>query len=309
MAKKSKAGSKGDWGSISMQELVKSTIQNIEKGYERKTAPLAYDGMSTGYERLDEITGGLKKSDLTVVAGRPGMGKTSFVLNVAGTAACAGLRTLIFSPLLTYDQISVKLLAATAKVDPVRITKGFLGETDWKRLIPAANAISDYPISVDCCPLLTPQYITDKIHEFTEKEKTAPDIVMILGLQVIKGEPDKEYDSLSHELFDVVRELKYIAKDIPTAMVATSQINRSVEDRTSKRPRLSDLRDSGAIEELADIVMFLYRDEVYNWSDDNPEKGIAEIIVAKNVMGPTGMIKLAFLAKYGAFENLARVED
>jgi len=289
-----------------MKEIVKDCFKNIEHAYERKPYPLSYDGMSTGFDNLYEITGGLKKGDLNVVAGRPAMGVTSFVLNIASKSAFDGMKILMFAPLLTYNKIALKLFASISHVDLMRLSTGSLGEVAWPKLIRAASRLSENPITVNCRSYLRVQHVSDTIHEYTIREKAEPDIVIIDGLQVIRDEEGKKYDSMNHELSEVVRELKHIAKSKTTAIIATSQLNRSVEERTNKRPLLSDLRDSGSIEALSDLLIFIYRSDVYNRTDENPEKGIAEIIVAKNVMGPIGIIKLAFHEKWGSFENIER---
>lgn len=259
-------------------------------------------GISTGYERIDELTAGLHKPDLIVIAGRPSTGKTALALNIAAYVAMVeGIPVAIFSMDETKEQLSLRILASQAKVNSRRIREGDLREADWEKLNRAAPEISKAPLFIDdtCC--LTVQEIQRKAG--IRKADHGLGLVVIDYLQLMRS--DAYRGVRDQEIADITRNLKAMGKELGVPIIAISQLDRKVEDRVNRRPRLSDLRDSGAIEDDADVIAFIYRDEIYDRSDDNPEKGIAEIIIGKQRNGPTGMVKLAFLKDYGCFENLS----
>ncbi|MGV8079606.1 MAG: replicative DNA helicase [Syntrophales bacterium] len=282
--------------------IIKESIRTIEKLYERKEL---VTGVPTGFERIDELTSGLQKSDLIIVAGRPSMGKTAFALSIARNAATlSGVPVAVFSLEMSKEQLALRMLSSEAKVDSQRIRKGFLGETDWPKLIAAAGQLSEAMIFIDDTPALTVLEMKAKARRL--KAESGLGLVILDYLQLMKGGGSR--DSREQEISEISRSLKALAKELAVPVVALSQLNRKVEDRTNRRPQMADLRESGAIEQDADVIAFIYRDEVYNRTDDNPEKGIAEIIIGKQRNGPTGTVKLAFLEKYTSFENLARSE-
>ncbi len=284
----------------SFKTVIKESIRTIEKLYERKEL---VTGVPTGFERIDELTSGLQKSDLIIIAGRPSMGKTAFALNIARNAATlSGVPVAVFSLEMSKEQLALRMLSSEAKVDSQRIRKGFLGETDWPKLIAAAGQLSEALIFIDDTPALTVLEMKAKARRL--KAENGLGLVILDYLQLMKGGGPK--DSREQEISEISRSLKALAKELAVPVIALSQLNRKVEDRTNRRPQMADLRESGAIEQDADVIAFIYRDEVYNRSDDNPEKGIAEIIIGKQRNGPTGTVKLAFLEKYTSFENLAR---
>ena len=199
----------------------------------------------------------------------------------------------------------MRMLSSEARVDSQRLRKGFLGETDWPKLTTAAGRLSEAPLFIDDTPAITVLEMKAKSRRL--KADSGLGLIILDYLQLMRSGSYK--DSREQEISEISRSLKALAKELNVPIIALSQLNRKVEDRTNRRPQMADLRESGAIEQDADVIAFIYRDEVYNKSEDNPEKGLAEVIIGKQRNGPTGMAKLAFLEKYTCFENLARAED
>ncbi len=283
-----------------LKEVIKDSFKTIEKLYEKKEL---ITGVATGFEKLDELTAGLQKSDLIVIAGRPSMGKTAFALNIAQYAAIQeAVPVAIFSLEMAKEQLAMRMLASEARVDSQRMRKGFLGETDWPKLTTAAGSLSDALIFIDDTPAISALEMKAKARRL--KAEHGLGLVILDYLQLMKGS-DSSRDSREQEISEISRSLKALAKELSIPVIALSQLNRKVEDRTNRRPQMADLRESGAIEQDADVIIFLYRDEVYNKSEDNPEKGIAEVIIGKQRNGPVGTVKVAFLERYTRFENLA----
>ncbi len=286
-----------------IRDIIKDSFKTIERLYTKKEL---VTGVATGFDKIDDITSGLQKSDLIIIAGRPSMGKTAFALNIAQYAALEmGVPVAIFSLEMAKEQLATRMLAAEARVDSQRLRKGFLGETDWPKLTTAAGRLSEAPIYIDDTPAITAIEMKAKSRRL--KAENGLGLIILDYLQLMRGHSFR--DSREQEISEISRSLKALAKELSVPVIALSQLNRKVEDRTSRRPQMADLRESGAIEQDADLIAFIYRDEVYNRSDDNPEKGIAEIIIGKQRNGPTGTVRLAFQEKYTRFENLARVED
>jgi replicative DNA helicase len=284
-----------------IREILKDSFKTIEKLYANKEL---ITGVATGFNNLDDITSGLQKSDLIIIAGRPSMGKTAFALNIAQYAALeTGVPVAIFSLEMAKEQLVMRMLAAEARVDSQRLRKGFLGETDWPKLTEAAGRLSDAPIYIDDTPAITAIEMKAKSRRL--KAENGLGLIVLDYLQLMRGSAYK--DSREQEISEISRSLKALAKELSVPIIALSQLNRKVEDRTNRRPMMADLRESGAIEQDADVIAFIYRDEVYNKSEDNPDKGTAEIIIGKQRNGPTGVVKLAFQEKYTRFENLAIV--
>jgi len=282
-----------------MKDIIKTSFVTIEQLYRNKEL---ITGVSTGFEKLDEITSGLQRSDLIIIAGRPSMGKTAFALNIAQNAAMSSSApAAVFSLEMSKEQLAMRMLSSTARIDSQRIRKGFLGETDWPRLTEAATRLSAAPLFIDDTPAITVLEMKAKTRRL--KAEHGLGLVIVDYLQLMRSSGGKE--SREQEISDISRSLKALAKELNVPVIALSQLNRKVEDRTNRRPQMADLRESGAIEQDADVIAFIYRDEVYNKSEDNPEKGIAEVIIAKQRNGPIGTIKLAFLEKFTTFENLA----
>jgi replicative DNA helicase len=286
-----------------MREIIKDSFKTIERLYAKKEL---VTGVATGFDKIDDLTSGLQNSDLIIIAGRPSMGKTAFALNIAQYAALEmGVPVAIFSLEMAKEQLATRMLASEARVDSQRLRKGFLGETDWPKLTTAAGRLSEAPIYIDDTPAIT--VIETKAKSRRLKAENGLGLIILDYLQLMRGSAFK--DSREQEISEISRSLKALAKELSVPVIALSQLNRKVEDRTNRRPQMADLRESGAIEQDADLIAFIYRDEVYNRSDDNPEKGTAEIIIGKQRNGPTGIVKLAFQEKYTRFENLARGED
>ncbi|MFA5323992.1 MAG: replicative DNA helicase [Smithella sp.] len=285
-----------------IRDIVKDSFKSIEDLYSRQQL---ITGVPTGFEKLDDLTAGLQKSELIIIAGRPSMGKTAFALNIALHAAMEAQTTAaIFSLEMSKEQLAFRLLSSEAKVDSQRLRKGFLGETDWPKLTTAAGRLSDAPLFIDDTPAITVLEMKAKSRRL--KADSGLGLIVVDYIQLMRS--GNYRDSREQEISEISRSLKALAKELRVPVVALSQLNRKVEDRTNRRPQMADLRESGAIEQDADVIAFIYRDEVYNKSDDNIDKGIAEIIIAKQRNGPTDTVKLAFIDKYTSFENLSRVE-
>ncbi len=286
-----------------IREIIKDSFKTIERLYAKKEL---VTGVATGFDKIDDLTSGLQNSDLIIIAGRPSMGKTAFALNIAQYAALEmGVPVAIFSLEMAKEQLATRMLASEARVDSQRLRKGFLGETDWPKLTTAAGRLSEAPVYIDDTPAIT--VIEMKAKSRRLKAEAGLGLIILDYLQLMRGGAFK--DSREQEISEISRSLKALAKELSVPVIALSQLNRKVEDRTSRRPQMADLRESGAIEQDADLIAFIYRDEVYNRSDDNPDKGIAEIIIGKQRNGPTGTVKLAFHEKYTRFENLARADE
>jgi replicative DNA helicase len=284
-----------------IKDIIKSSFKTIEKLYEKRQL---ITGVPTGFARLDELTSGLQPSDLIIVAGRPSMGKTAFALNIAQHAAIeAGVPSAIFSLEMAKEQLALRMLCSEAKVDAHRLRGGFLGESDWPKLTRAAGNLSEAPIFIDDTPGLTALEMRAKSRRLKVERNLG--LIIVDYLQLMRGRADS--DTREQEISDISRSLKSLAKELTVPVIALSQLNRRVEERGDRRPQLADLRESGAIEQDADVIIFLYRDEVYNKSDDN--KGKAEIIVGKQRNGPTGKFEMAFLEKYTCFENLSPIPE
>jgi replicative DNA helicase len=286
-----------------IREIVKDSFRSIEDLFARKQL---ITGVPTGFEKMDDLTSGLQKSELIIIAGRPSMGKTAFALNIAQYAAMEEqIPAAIFSLEMSKEQLAFRLLSSEAKVDSQRLRKGFLGETDWPKLTTAAGRLSEAPIFIDDTPGITVLEMKAKSRRL--KADQGLGLIIVDYIQLMRTGSYRE--SREQEISEISRSLKALAKELRVPVIALSQLNRKVEERPNRRPQMADLRESGAIEQDADVIAFIYRDEVYNKSDDNPDKGIAEIIIAKQRNGPTGAVKLAFLEKFTSFENLARSDS
>jgi replicative DNA helicase len=282
-----------------IRTVIKDSFKTIERLYEKKEM---IAGLPTGFKDIDKITSGLQPSDLIVVAGRPSMGKTSFCLNIASHVALK-MKTAVavFSLEMSKEQLVTRMLCSESKVDSslLRGGAGEIKEEDWYRLTRAAGELSEAPIFIDDSPQITTLEMRAKARRLKMSQNLG--LVMVDYLQLMQNRG--KYESREREISDISRSLKALAKELNVPVIALSQLNRGVESRNDKRPQMSDLRESGAIEQDADLIAFIYRDELYN--KDTEEKGIAEIIVAKHRNGPTGVAKLAFIAPFTKFENLA----
>lgn len=285
----------------SSKQLVQEVFEHLEKRVGRQEL---VTGVPTGYHKFDELTAGLQPSDLIIIAGRPSMGKTAFALNIAMRAAILhDVPTAIFSLEMSKEQLMMRMLCAWGKVDLARFRRGFLNDEDWVRLHHAADALSQAQIYIDDSPALGTLDLRARCRRLKSEKKLG--LVVVDYLQLMRA--SRRIDSREQEISDISRNLKALAKEIDVPMLALSQLNRKVEERSNRRPILSDLRESGAIEQDADVIVFLYRDEVYNKQEGNPKRGIAEIIIGKQRNGPIGELELAYLSPYTAFENLVDV--
>jgi replicative DNA helicase len=291
--------------SQSFHPISRLIIRNIETLEENQGNKSLVTGVPMGFGQLDNLTSGLQKSDLIILAARPSMGKTALALNIARNAAVdSNIPVAIFSLEMSKEQLSLRMLCAEARLDSSRLRGGFFSMDDWHRLTDAAGNLSESPIYIDDSPSLSAMEIRAKARRLKMDKNIG--LVIIDYLQLMKARAGAERRDL--EISEISRSLKALAKELEIPLLAISQLNRMLEQRNDKRPKLSDLRESGALEQDADVVAFIYRDEVYNQDDNNPEKGIAEIILAKQRNGPTGKVKLTFLDAYTRFENLAPEE-
>lgn len=283
---------------IPLNQIIKESIEIIDRLYNRKEK---ITGVPTGFRELDDLTAGLQASDLIIIAGRPSMGKTSLVLSMAEHAAIrAEMSVGIFSLEMSKSQLVLRMLSSQAHLDSHALRTGQLTEKDWRSLCDGADRLERAKIFIDDSGALTVQQMRGKARRLMAEQGL--DLLIIDYLQLMQGRSDSE--SRQQEISDISRALKALAKELDIPVVALSQLSRAVENRTDKRPVLSDLRESGAIEQDADVVMFIYRDEVYN--PDTEEKGIADILVRKHRNGPTGDRQLYFQDRYAKFADLER---
>jgi len=283
--------------------LLKAALDRIDQ---LSVSGKSITGLSTGYVDLDRRTSGLQGSDLVIVAGRPSMGKTSFAMNLAEHAALSQDKpVLVFSMEMPAEQLIVRMLASIGRINQERLRNGRLEHEDWARLTAAVNKLKDARLFIDDTPALTPTELRSRARRLVrEQGDLAMIVVDYLQLMRVAGASEGR----TAEISEISRNLKAIAKEFRVPMVALSQLNRALEQRPNKRPVNSDLRESGAIEQDADVIMFIYRDEVYH-PDNTEKKGVAEIIIGKQRNGPIGTCELAFLGEYTRFENLARGYD
>lgn len=290
---------------FALKDIIKDAFETIEKLYERKSH---VTGVSSGFRELDRLTAGLQDSDLIIIAGRPGMGKTSFALNVAENAAIeANAPVAVFSLEMSKEQLVQRMLASRARIDLQKLRNGFLKDEDWGKLTTAVGTLYEAPIYIDDTPAQTVLEMRAKARRW--KEEFGLKLLVIDYLQLMRGR--RGVDSREQEISDISRSLKAMAKELHIPVIALSQLSRRAEQREGNVPQLSDLRESGAIEQDADVVMFVYREGVYKKCEcpaDLCTCGIrksAEIIVAKQRNGPTGAAKLTFMNEYTRFEDQA----
>ena len=282
---------------VRLDGLLNSTFDTIERLFEQKQA---VTGVPTGFVDLDRLTAGLQPSDLVIVAGRPSMGKTALCMNIAENAALkADAGVAIFSLEMSKEQLAMRMLCSQAHVDLKRVRTGHLNDSEFGELAKAAANLSEAKIFIDDTPALTVLELRAKARRLSRDPSANLKLVIVDYLQLMRSSEGK--DSREQEISEISRSLKALAKELHLPVLALSQLNRQVENRHPPKPRLADLRESGAIEQDADVIAFIYREEVYD--EDTPRKGIAEIIVAKQRNGPLGNVDLAFLREYTRFEN------
>lgn len=289
---------KGSGEFVSIKDIVIKSLESIESAAKSKGS---VTGIPTGFYDLDYKTAGLQPSDLILVAARPSMGKTAFVLNIAEYVAVkSGVTTAIFSLEMSKDQLVKRIISMNSKVDSQAIRSGELKDEDWVKLVESARMIGNSGLIIDDTPGISISELRSKCRKFKLENNLG--LVIIDYLQLMSG--SKKSESRQQEISDISRGLKALAREINAPVIALSQLSRAVEQRPDKRPMLSDLRESGAIEQDADVVMFIYRDDYYN--RDSEEAGVSEIIIGKQRNGPTGTVKLAWLSQYTKFANLER---
>jgi len=284
-------------GLVSLSETLIYTFQDIESHHQG----LALPGLSCNFYDLDAMTGGFQRSDLIIVAGRPAMGKTSFCLNLAyNIAALHKLPVAIFSLEMSKEQLVQRLLSSEAGIESQRLRTGRISQNEWEPLSRAIGELSELPIFIDDTPNITVTEMRSQARRLQAEQKKQMGLILIDYLQLMEGSGDNRVQELSK----ITRSLKGLARELNVPIIALSQLSRSVEARTNKRPMMSDLRESGSIEQDADIVIMLYRDSYYN--PDSPDRNIAEVIIAKHRNGPTGTVKLLFDPNLTKFVNLAK---
>ncbi len=298
------AQSKRKQGFQPMSDIVPKAFDRITKLFDRQEH---ITGVATGYEQLDRMTAGLQPSDLIILAGRPSMGKTALAMNMVQHAAIIEkIPVAVFSLEMSMEQLALRMLCSIGRIDSQRIRTGRLLEKDWPDLTRATGILAEAPIHIDDTAGMTVLEMRAKARRLKSEHDLG--MVVVDYLQLMQGRSSKN-ENRTQEISDISRSLKAMAKELDVPVVALSQLNRGLESRTDKRPQLSDLRESGAIEQDADVIGFIYRDEVYNKAEDNPNRGLAEIIIGKQRNGPTGTVKLTFLAQYTTFENYTSIQE
>ncbi|MGB0662235.1 MAG: replicative DNA helicase [Pontibacterium sp.] len=279
--------------------LLKKAINRIEELFENQDD---LTGVTTGFDELDKRTAGLQPSDLIIVAARPSMGKTTFAMNLVENALMAQDKpVLVFSLEMPADQLITRMLSSVGRIDQTRVRTGKLEDDDWNKLTFASSALQGKPLFIDDTAGISPNEMRARARRIVREHGDIA-LIMVDYLQLMQIKSGKT-EGRTAEISEISRSLKALAKELECPVVALSQLNRSLEQRPNKRPVNSDLRESGAIEQDADVIMFIYRDEVYK--EDSPDKGIAEIIIGKQRNGPIGTARLAFVGKHTRFENLA----
>ena len=288
-------------GFVSLRELAHGSLETIEKLHARKEL---ITGVPTGFTDLDEMTSGLQPADLIIIAARPSMGKTSLVLNMAqhvGTKT--GMSVGIFSLEMSKEQLFLRMLTAEARIDAHRLRGGFLGERDWGKLSQAIGTLSEAKIFIDDSPSIGVLEMRAKCRRLAAEHGLH--LVVVDYIQLMQGRG--RFENRTLELASISRAMKGLAKELRVPIVVLSQLSRAPESRSDHRPQLSDLRESGALEQDADVVMFIYREDLYADKNQPPteQEGVAELIIGKQRNGPTGIVKLAFIREFTRFENLA----
>lgn len=290
-------GSEG--GPEAIKSVLVKTVERIDELYHSTDA---ITGVTTGLSDFDEMTSGLQASDLVIVAGRPSMGKTTLVMNMAETVAIKEKKpVIVFSMEMPADSLAMRMMSSLGRIEQHRLRSGKLKDEDWPRVTSAVHMLSETPLFIDDQAGLSPSEMRARARRIA-KEQGPLGLIVVDYLQLMKV-PGFKVENRTAEISEISRSLKALAKELNVPVVALSQLNRSLEQRQDKRPVMSDLRESGAIEQDADLIVFIYRDEVYN--EDSPEKGVAELIIAKQRNGPIGKVRAAFLGKYTRFEDLS----
>ncbi len=293
-------GSRGNQTYTAIKDLLAGAVDRIDDLYNRESP---YTGIPTGFRDFDDRTSGLQDSDLIIVAGRPSMGKTSFAMNIVENAAIRADKTvLVFSMEMPGEQLAMRMMSSLGRINQQKVRTGKLDEEDWPRLSSAVGILAEAKLFIDDTPSLSPAEMRARARRIKREHDLGLIVVDYLQLMQVPGHKENR----TNEISEISRSLKALAKELSVPVIALSQLNRSLEQRTDKRPVMSDLRESGAIEQDADVIVFIYRDEVYD--ENSPDKGKAEIIIGKQRNGPIGKVTLTFLGEYTRFENYASGE-
>ncbi len=291
------SGARGKKSYVEMKAAVKEAFQILHQRFESKGS---VTGLATGFTDLDELTAGLQPSDLIIIAARPAMGKTALAVNMAEHAAIKSRKAVaLFSMEMSASQLAFRLISSLGRIDQQHLRTGDLADEDWPRVTSAMTLLSEAKILIDDTPALSPAELRARARRMKRQYDLGLIVVDYLQLMAVPGNKENR----ATEISEITRGLKALAKELNIPVIALSQLNRSLEQRTDKRPVMADLRESGAIEQDADVILFIYRDEYYD--KDSADKGLAEIIVGKQRNGPTGTIKLTFLGRYTRFESTA----
>ncbi|MGY6277229.1 replicative DNA helicase [Methylomonas sp. MgM2] len=291
---------RGQGGFNSIKSLLAKAVDKIETLYEMDGD---VTGVSTGFTDLDEKTSGLQPADLIIVAGRPSMGKTTIAMNMAENVALkSGMPVAVFSMEMPGEALAMRMMSSLGRIDQHKVRTGKLEDDDWPRLTSAINLLAETKLFIDDTPALTPTEVRSRARRLM-REHGQLGLIVLDYLQLMQSPASG--DNRVQQISDISRGLKALAKELNVPVIALSQLNRNLEQRPNKRPVMSDLRESGAIEQDADLIIFVYRDEVYN--EDSPDKGIAEVIIGKQRNGPLGTVRLTFLGQYTRFENFAGI--
>jgi replicative DNA helicase len=295
-------GSRGGAGFQPMDKLVQALIDRVQELEANGSEDVT--GIRTGFYDLDRMTAGLQKGDLIVLAARPSMGKTAFALNIAEHVAVQeGLPVAVFSMEMGASQLALRVVGSLGRIDQQHLRTGRLRDDEWERLPEAASKLSEAPMFIDETPGLNPAELRARARRLARQYGGTLGLIVIDYLQLMSGSSNSNDENRATVLGEISRGMKGLAKELQCPVIALSQLNRSVETRPDKRPMMSDLRESGAIEQDADVIMFIYRDDYYN--KDSKEPGVAEIVLAKQRNGPVGTVKLTFLKPLTRFDNLA----
>jgi replicative DNA helicase len=285
-------------GFVQMRQILGKTIDQIDERYQNQEA---VTGLSTGFSKFDELTAGLQKGDLIIVAGRPSMGKTTLALNIAENAALNMTKgknpTAIFSMEMSVDQLALRMISSLGRVNQSSLRNGRLADDDWPRINGAIQQMQEAPLFIDDTPALSPTEIRARARRLKRQHGLSLIVVDYLQLMKVTGNTENR----ATEISEISRSLKALARELEVPIIALSQLNRSVEQRPDKKPIMSDLRESGAIEQDADLIIFIYREEVYD--KDTIRKGQAEINIAKQRNGPVGEFRLTFQGKWTRFDD------
>lgn len=286
---------------LPIKSLLVKAVDRIDHLFQQDSP---YTGLQTGYKDFDDLTSGLQPGDFIIIAGRPSMGKTSYALSIAENVVLTSkMGAALFSMEMPGEQLAMRLLSTIGRIPLQKVRSAQLDDEDWPRLTHAVSQLAEAPLFIDDTPALSPLELRSRLRRLKREHDIQLALIDYLQLMQVPGMKDNR----NGEISEISRSMKALAKELNIPIVALSQLNRNLEQRPNKRPIMSDLRESGSLEQDADVIAFIYRDEVYN--EDSPDKGIAEIIIGKQRNGPIDTVRLTFLSQYTRFENMARYDD